>query len=214
MDDNVAENAAPPPVPTAPIQPATPLARKFVRYLVGFGVGVGIGLAPYLGVVKVPLFRSLLSLIPDSIQDTVIPLSAALMGTLAVAIQWYAGETVTREALRKLFNRTFIVAVATFVFLTVIHTFVVVTIPRTNDDAISVIVGFTRPANDKCPPDVSHAVCVKRVTTDPAEIESLWGDRRIKVARLSLMFAYFLFTGAFGTLVGLVVLREAKKRTV
>jgi hypothetical protein len=40
----------------------------------------------------------------------------------------------------------------------------------------------------------------------------LWGDRQIKIARLSLMFAYFVFTGSFGTLVGLIVLREAKKR--
>jgi hypothetical protein len=104
-----AENTTPPAVPAPHIQPATPLARKFVRYLVGFGVGVGVGLAPYLGIVKVPLFRSLLSLIPDSIQDTVIPLSAALMGTLAVAIQWYAGESVTRQALRKMFTRTLIV---------------------------------------------------------------------------------------------------------
>jgi len=76
-----------------------------------------------------------------------------------------------------------------------------------------VIVGFSRPASEKCPPDVSDAACVKRITIDPAEIESLWGDRQIKIARLSLMFAYFVFTGSFGTLVGLIVLREAKKRT-
>jgi hypothetical protein len=207
-----AENTTPPAVPAPHIQPATPLARKFVRYLVGFGVGVGVGLAPYLGIVKVPLFRSLLSLIPDSIQDTVIPLSAALMGTLAVAIQWYAGESVTRQALRKMFTRTLIVAVTTFVVLTIIHTLVVVTIPRTNDDALSVIVGFSRPPSEQCPPSVSDAACVKRITIDPAEIESLWGDRQIKIARLSLMFAYFVFTGSFGTLVGLIVLREAKKR--
>ena len=35
------------------IKPATALSKQFVRYLVGFGVGVGIGLAPYLGILNV-----------------------------------------------------------------------------------------------------------------------------------------------------------------
>lgn len=212
MQNDVNENIAPKTPKHQTIQPPTPLASKLVRYIVGFGVGFAVGLAPYLGMIKVPLFRSLLSLIPDSIQDTVIPLAAALMGTLAVAIQWYAGETVTREDLRRMFKKTLIGAVCTFVALTIIHTLVVVTLPRTNDDPLSVIVGFTRPANTKCPPDISDATCVKNVTTDPAEIASVWGDRQIRIARLALMFAYFLFTACFGTLVGLIVLREAQKR--
>jgi hypothetical protein len=37
------------------IAPPTPLARQFVRLLVGFGVGVGLGSAPFLGIVDVPL---------------------------------------------------------------------------------------------------------------------------------------------------------------
>src|SRR2546423_14676681 len=97
------------------IRPPTPLARKLVRYIVGFGVGTSIGLAPYLGFVNVRLFRPLLSLIPDTIQDTVIPLSAALMGTVAVVIQWYSGEQVSRLWLHKQFARTLITAILTFI---------------------------------------------------------------------------------------------------
>jgi len=196
----------------APIQPPTPLARKLIRYIVGFGVGTSIGLAPYLGVVNVPLFKPLLSLIPDSIQDTVIPLSAALMGTLAVVIQWYAGEAITQKALRKLFARTLIVTLLTFVVLTVVHTLVVVTLPRTAGESWSFVVGFTRPLRPPCTAEVSDAECIKAVTTDPSAIASFWGDRQIKIATLSLMFSYILFTSSFGTLVGLLVLKESKRQ--
>lgn len=197
-----------------PVRPATPLARKLVRYIVGFGVGVGVGMAPYLGLLNVPLFRPLLSLIPDSIQNTVIPLSAALMGTVAVVVQWYAGEQVSRRWLRKLFARTLITAVLTFILLTIIHGLVVVTLPIGNDQSLSFVVGFRRPIKPPCTAEVSDERCVKLVTTDPAEIAGFWGDSQVRLARLSLIFSYLLFTGSFGTLVGLVILKEGVQRRV
>jgi hypothetical protein len=191
------------------LRPATPLSRRLVRYVIGFGVGVGVGLAPYLGLLDVPLFRPLLSLIPASIQDTVIPLSAALMGVIAVVVQWYGGERLTRRRLRKVFTRTLATAVLAFVLLTVIHSLVVRTITMGKGESASFIVGFTRPPNKPpCTAEVSDAQCIKLVTFDLAEIESYWGDGRIRLARLSLIFAYLLFTGSFGALVGLIVLRE------
>src|SRR5882724_5196164 len=72
--------------------PPTRTAKKFVRYMVGFGVSVAVGLAPYLGTLHVPLFSSLLDLIPEPIRGTVIPLSAALMGVVAVIVEWYGWE--------------------------------------------------------------------------------------------------------------------------
>ena len=74
------------------ITPATSLSKKFVRYIIGFGVGVAVGLAPYLGILNVPFFKPLLSLIPEAVRGTAIPLSAALMGIVAVVIQSYGSE--------------------------------------------------------------------------------------------------------------------------
>lgn len=194
-----------------PPRPPTPLSRRLVRYIVGFGVGVGVGLAPYLGLINVPGFKALLSLIPDTIQDTVIPLSAALMGTIAVVVQWYGGERLTRRRLAGWFARTLATAVASFILLTVIHSLVVCKVPLGNGESASFLVGFTRPTNkEPCTAEVSDAECIKLVTFDPAAIESHWGDGRIRVARLSLIFSYLLFTGSFGALVGLIVLRERK----
>src|SRR5215469_3210132 len=64
------------------------LASDWVRYLLGFSVSIAVGLAPYLGLVGVPLFTPLLSLIPQSLQSIAIPISIASMGIIAVLVQW------------------------------------------------------------------------------------------------------------------------------
>jgi hypothetical protein len=191
-------------------KPPTPLARKLVRYMLGFGVGIGVGLAPYLGLFKVPFFAPLLDIIPDPIRNMVIPLSAALMGMVAVVVQWYGGEYLTRKRLRTVFGRTLLIAVLTFVVLIIIHTAVVVTVPILGgEDSVSFIVGFTRPLKPPCTSEVSDAECIERVTFDTKAIESFWGDRQIRLARLALMLSYLLFTSSFGALIGLIILREA-----
>ena len=59
----------------------TPIARRYVSYVVGFGVALGIGLAPFLG--KVAGVDALLNLFPRSLHGSLIPLSAFLMGFIA-----------------------------------------------------------------------------------------------------------------------------------
>ena len=193
------------------ITPPTPIAIKLVRYIVGFGVGVGIGLAPYLGVYNIPFFKPMLSLIPDSIRDTIIPLSAALMGMLAVVVQWYGGERVKREWLRKWFFRTLATAFVAFVFLTIVHSLVVVAIPIEDDDKLTFLVGFSRPASCSCPANASNQECIKTyIGSAPDKISSCWGDQQIQLATLSLMFLYLIFTSSFGWMVGLIVLKETQ----
>ena len=191
------------------IKPPTPVARKFVNYIVGFGVGVGVGLAPYLGLLEILLFKPLLTLIPETIQYTIIPLSAALMGTVAVVIQWYAREHLSLSGLRSYFKRTLSLLIITFATLVVIHTLVVVSVPILGGkDSVSFIVGFARPTTPPCPADVSDAECIKRLTLNPSIIASFWGDRQVRIATLLLIFLYLFFTGSFGTLIGLIILRE------
>lgn len=193
--------------------PPTPLAQKLVRYILGFGVGVGIGLAPYLGLLNLPLFKPLLALIPESIQNTVIPLSSALMGTVAVVIEYYGGEHISRAALRRLFKKTLITAAVTFIILIFIHTAVVVTIPILGGkEWVSFVVGFTRPIKSPCLADVSDAACVKLLTFDTSEIESFWGDRQIRFAKGLLILSYLAFTGSFGAIIGLTLMRDKVKR--
>ena len=193
-------------------KPPTKIANDCVRYLVGFGVGVAIGLAPYLGDLDIPLFTPLLSLIPATLQDTVIPLSAAIMGVVAVVIEWYGRERITLVWLRKMFNRTLIIALSAFLILISIHTLYVVRIPIDGaSDAVSFVVGLERPLREPCTENISDAECIKLLTFDPSLVSSFWGDRSIRTASLMLMLAYLVFTSTFGSLVGLVLLRNRRK---
>jgi hypothetical protein len=196
-------------------QPPTPLARKLVRYILGFGVGVGLGLAPYLGLLNIPFFKPLLSLIPESIQGTVIPVSAALMGVVAVVTEFYGGERVTQAKLRGLFKRTLFTAVVTLVILIGLHIFSVVTVPILGGkESVSFVVGFNRPVKPPCTEEISDAQCIKYLTLDTAEVESFWGDRQVRVAKGLLVLSYLAFTSSFGTIIGLIVLRDQIKSNV
>jgi hypothetical protein len=190
----------------------TPLARQFVRYMVGFGVAVAIGLAPFLGELDLPLFTPLLHLIPRSVRDTLVPLSAALMGLVAVVVQWLGQERLSRARQRKMFARTLAVVVFSFVLLFALNNFIVVRVPiPALGSTETFIVGFTRPDTPECQ-GFSDAECIKRLSMNEELIATYWGDRRIALASLCLKLAYLLFTGSFGALVGLLVLREQWKK--
>ncbi|HEU4594005.1 MAG TPA: hypothetical protein VFS10_02470 [Pyrinomonadaceae bacterium] len=184
------------------------VANRLVRYILGFGVGVSVGLAPYLGVYKIPLFHSMLTLIPSTLREPLLPLSAALMGLLAVAVQWYEGENVSPIKLKKLFKRTLVFAFSTLLLLFVIHRFVVLQVPTFGGNSVAILKGFVRPDKQPCGPDISDLECIRRVTLDEAKINSFWGDGQVRTAGITLSLLYLLFTGAFGTLVGLIILRE------
>lgn len=189
--------------------PPTPLTRRLIRYILGFSVSVAVGLAPYLGRVEVPLFDSLLKLIPESIQDTVLPLSAALMGIVAVVIQWYGGARVTHAWLDRYFKLTLLVVVLSFVTLFVVHNFAVVKVEYLGGKGSKTfLVGFARPNREPCTPEMSDPECIKHLTLDDAAVESHWGSNQIRLAKLALISPYLLFTGSFGVLIGLLLLRD------
>jgi hypothetical protein len=82
------------------------LTGRWMRLVLGFSVSVGVGLAPYLGKLKVPLFTPMLSLIPQSLQAVALPLSAASMGLVAVLVQWYGSQQIRQKQLSTWFGRS------------------------------------------------------------------------------------------------------------
>lgn len=189
----------------------TPVAKLFVKYALGFSVGVASGLAVYLGRVNVPLFAPLLQMIPDRLQPVLIPLSSALMGTIAVVTQFYSHQRLAEKGLRPLFARSAIgFFVALLAFMTV-QSLVTVRIETVADDAETFLVGFSRPLAPPCPAGVSDEECIKRLTFNNGNIASFWGKGSIVMAQLALQVTYLATTGIFGALIGLLILSAGKK---
>ncbi len=198
--------------PKAPPLP-TPLARRLVRYVVGFGIAVGVGMAPFLG--RIPGSGSLQQLFPPDMRGTLIPLSVFLMGIVAVAVQFYSSESINRAVLRRRFSLALIALLfGLFVFLG-LYTVFVETVPISKGDVIKttavVTGGDTRASSCGCARELSNAECVKSLSLDSAAIASCWG-RSLRLVRFSLSLSYLLLTGGFGALVGVLLLQEESRR--
>jgi hypothetical protein len=193
------------------IKPPTPLARQYVRLVVGFSVGVGLGMAPFLGRLEIPGFVPLLSLYPDDLQDPLVATGAFLMGVVAVVIQFYAGERVSRADVRRLFRRTLIVVGVALVLLVVLWVLFVESVPTPGEPARFVITS-ERLLTCPCDAAISNVECIQRLGAGPGSVSRCWSDQAVKLAWLALFASYFLLTGGFGALIGLLLLQKAAKQ--
>jgi hypothetical protein len=186
---------------------------RYVRYVVGFGVAVGVGLAPFLGKYKVPLFESLLELIPESSKHTLIPLSAFLMGLVAVAIQFYAGDNISQKSIKRRFTLGFAAILLAFIALVLLYTPKhVLRIPDPSTGSYEpVVLGWSRLPTGKictCTPTDSDLMCAYALGLDSLEI--CWPS--IPQVQLSLHLLYLILTGGFGGLIGALLFREEARR--
>ena len=195
----------------AAIKPKLPrLASDWVRYLLGFTVSIGVGLAPYLGLVGVPLFTPLLSLIPHSLQSIAIPISIASMGIIAVLVQWRKRDPAKRSE----FSLALVLAVVTLVLFISIQILAVahVEVPAA-DQTVSFAVGFYAPQRPPCE-GLSRDVCIaQRLGFDEAVIDGYFGDTQTRLTKLALVLSYIGFMSSFGWMVGLLLLRERDHST-
>ena len=191
----------------AMIPPPTPLARRFVRSVLGFGVGIGLGLAPFLG--KVVGVDALLRLYPQEMQASLITLSSFLMGIVAAAIQYYAGEGIGRTTLRRWFRRSLIGLLGALLLLIVLYELFVERVSTRNTP---LVIALSRTETCDCPAKLGDAACIEQITVDPAALDSCWGSRPRKMSRLLLRLSYLLVTGGFGVLVGLLLIQEEGTR--
>ncbi|WP_035351107.1 hypothetical protein [Edaphobacter aggregans] len=185
------------------------LASDWVRYLLGFTVSVGVGLAPYLGLVGVPLFTPLLSLIPLSLQNTAIPISIASMGIIAVVVQW------RRQAPAKPleFRLALTLALVTLLLFISLEILAVahIEVPAV-DQTVSFAVGFQSPQRPPCENLSRNACIAQRLGFDEALIDGYFGDTQTRLTKLALLLTYIGFMSAFGWMVGLLLVRERDRQ--
>lgn len=194
------------------IAPPTPLARQFVRLLVGFGVGVGLGSAPFLGYVDVPLFPQLVDVFPNDGRELLFALGAFAMGVVAVAIQFYAGEESSRKRLRRLFSRTLLVIAVALVVLGVVVVKYVKSMDVADGEVASFVIAGERLEGCPCPASLSHQRCLSILTANPAVIEACWDPDVTVNVELALLGSYLLLTSGFGALIGLLLLQWVAKQ--
>jgi hypothetical protein len=188
----------------------TPLARRYVRYVAGFGLAVGIGLAPFLG--KVPGFDVLARLFPPDLRSTLIPFSSLLMGVIAVAVQYFSGESISRPALRRRFTFSLAAVVAGLFLFLILHDLLIVQFPiEGGSSTLPVVVALNRTKDCSCKTS-SDVECLAEISTNPRAVERCWGSRPLKLSRMALGLSYLLVTGGFGALIGLLLLQEESRR--
>lgn len=193
--------------------PPTPVTRTWVRAVVGFSVGVSVGLAPYLGVLDVPLFTPLLSLVPGSVRDTAIPLSAAVLGLIAVGVQWYGSGNISERLLKTWFPRSTLLAGAGLLLFILLHATLVVSVQIEGGASRVAFVAWPwRVPTCPCKADVPDATCMIQLSFSESELDRCWGDRTRRLAGTALALSYTLATSGFGALVGLAVMRRGGSR--
>ncbi|HSS22756.1 MAG TPA: toll/interleukin-1 receptor domain-containing protein [Pyrinomonadaceae bacterium] len=180
-------------------------AQEIFRYSVGFGFGCALGLVSF----AIPLFKPVLSLLPDAGYKFVLLLFAALLGSLAVGVQWHALRKLPPLRLRRLLRTTLAVALGILITFTIVHTIVVVTL-TVQGEPRWFIVGFSRRVVEGCPAEISNQQCLKNLSIDPVEIAKAWGENQIKLASLVLTFLYLGFMSILASLAGLLVAWRSK----
>jgi hypothetical protein len=205
----------------------SPFANSFARRILGFAVWFAIGLAPFLGKVRVPGFTAVIEMYPLTLQRWLIPLSGLVMGMIAVAIE-FASE---RHHLRRTLTRWFIGTVAAFVVSLIVLLYLykgVVTgveqSVRLENGEISqftqaVVTASTRvpsPLPDPdcgCRPGQTAAKCLVAISLAPENIDVCFGSEAVSDATVHLALVYLALTSSFAAAVGLLMLDQRRRRT-
>jgi hypothetical protein len=191
------------------VRAPTTLSRRFVRYVLGFGVGVSIGLAPYLGKIGVPGFSSLLELYPIELKRELIPLSAFLLGIVAVTVQFYSAKTASGALLRRHFRTMLFTLIAGFLISVALYQQFVIAVPIEEGHHITVVIGWPRSPHCGCG-TLDDLDCVRHLSVDPGAISGCWNN--VHLVEFALVISYLFLLGGFGALVGLLLLSEESEK--
>jgi hypothetical protein len=200
-----------PPTP----KPPSSVTRQLVRYVRGFGVGVALGLAPFLGVLPIPGFSALLDMYPESMRGWLIPLSGILMGILAVSIEFLGTKIPPAAILRKWFKVGLAVWAVSFLGLLFLYPRWVARVEvgdgtRTPAFVTGSDVVPPRPPSSpcKCPAGQAAEECIADVGLALGPIRECFGSGQVTTATQVLALLYFLLTGTFVLVVGLLLLLQ------
>jgi hypothetical protein len=206
-------------------EPPSSLTETLVRQVVGFGVWVALGMAPFLGTVRVPGFTNLLDLYPVSLRGWLIPLSGLLMGVVAVVIEFLATYRLTQREIGRWFRRTLILWIASFLLLILLYPILVTrfryVLPlegkeETEEVTLALITGtptvpMLKSPDCKCEPGWDAERCIGNISANEVNIRQCFGSMRVQLSNQALVLLYLLVTASFAASVGLLLLQQRRK---
>jgi hypothetical protein len=208
---------------TTPQPELAPTKRtdEYARLMRWFGFWFVASLAPFLGTMKIPGFRALIELYPDSLQNWLIPLSGIFMGMMAVIVEFAAAKAKDDDQLTRWFIRDIVIFGMSLILLVSVYIFTVVHVSQRfaagpNEPAKyiqqTVITGSRSvPAqwsgsDCKCRQGQPATRCLASISLNPNNIETCFGSTWIGVVTLALVLLYLAVTGSFAAAVGLLVI--------
>ncbi|HEV7571820.1 MAG TPA: hypothetical protein VGQ21_10015 [Thermoanaerobaculia bacterium] len=198
-------------------------AADYGRRIRWFGIWFLVGLAPFLGKVKVPGFSALIELYPSSLQGWLIPLSGIFMGMMAVVVEFVGSRHTEEAVLSRWFLRNAVVFLLALLLLVSVYTFTVVQMERSVGRGsnevpevvnIAVVTGSrTVPqqiagSDCKCPSGQPAERCLADSSLKPDNVALCFGSVRIAFATLALVLLYLVVTGSFVAAIGLLLIRQ------
>lgn len=173
---------------------------RHVNTILIFGVAAVLGAAPFLGAQRIPGFAPLISVFGEEHRQLLLPVSSFLMGVIALAIQFYAGESIARQSIRRSFGMLLLVVAAGTIGLLVLYVSYVVKVPEIE---VPSVVGWSLRPN--CCPPGSREDCIAGLAQD---VEVCWSG--VGQVKLALYLCYLVAIEGFVTLCGLLVIRPRR----
>lgn len=182
-------------------------SRKYVVYVTALTVALSIGLAPLLGVRKVPAIGELF---PLNMQKAAAAFAAFLMTLPAVGVEFFAGDKFNKQRLTKAFTIVFAVLFAVVLALYVTYTVTVAHVELGADLSAAYVVGGTMLPDCPCAAKkLQISSCIGPVLdTNPAHVEDCYPRADIVARKNILSLLYLLMMFSLGVLIGLVVVRD------
>jgi hypothetical protein len=203
---------------TAPRLPKTiGTTSKYRNHILSFGVTLAAGMAPLLGKVHVPFFTAILDVFPLNLSSTLIPFVAFIMTLPAVAVQFFAKDAIAPERLDGWFRWNLAFIAPLTMALYVAYT---LTVTQINFEGQKGVVAYVTGSNmlPTCPcathrPPLAIASCIgNAITFDPAQVSDCYPPAEINSRKAILSTLYMMLMLSFGTLIGLLVLKEEQRR--
>jgi hypothetical protein len=198
-------------MPPSKLIPLTPAGRKYLRYILSFGVTLGAGLAPIWGGEVIPGFHAILDVFPRDLLD-VIPFVSLPISALALVVQFFFGESMQPRRLKTAFIVTFMMLIVLVLITYIVYKAVVIRIevPAAHKKVAYLVGSKPLPTCECAKRGLEIRGCIGiAISANPDEVAACFSREEISRRSTLLSVLYMLVMFSFGMLVGLLILKEA-----